>query len=107
MTMGKIYTLTEVAEYLRLSNRMVAKIARRHGLCMAAGRKLIFTGDDVEGIKQAMRIAAQNTGLAIPRSIKPGRNISSDGSSELLKLVLQRSRRPSLKKLLKAEFGED
>jgi hypothetical protein len=107
MTMGKIYTLTEVAEYLRLSNRVVAKIARRHGLCMAAGRKLIFTDDDVEGIKQAMRIAGQNTALAIPHSAKAGRNISSGGYSELLKLALQRSRRPSLKKLLKAEFGED
>jgi hypothetical protein len=107
MTLSKIYTLAEVAEYLRLSNRVVAKIARRHGLCMAAGRKLIFTDDDVEGIKQAMRTAAQNTGVATPHCIKPSKNISSGGFSELRKLALQRSRRPSAKKMLKAEFGED
>jgi hypothetical protein len=106
MTLGKIYTLAEVAEHLRLTNRVVAKIAKRDGLCMASGRKLVFTEEDIDGIKRTMRTAAQNTGVAIPRGIQPSRNISSSDHSELRKIALQRSRRPSAKKLLKEEFGE-
>lgn len=53
----KVYTLTEAAERLRLTNRGVAKIARRHGLCMVTGRKLLFTERDIEAILDTMRAA--------------------------------------------------
>lgn len=52
-----LLTLSEAAGILRLTNRGVAKIARRHGLCMACGRTLLFTDSDIEGIKDAMRVA--------------------------------------------------
>jgi hypothetical protein len=61
---GKIHTLAEVAEYLRLTNRAVAKIAKRHGLCMVAGRNILFTDSDIEGIKDALRCPSNATGAA-------------------------------------------
>lgn len=52
-----IYTLDEAAEHLRLTNRGVAKIARRHGLCMLSGRKLLFSDKDIEAIRDTLRFA--------------------------------------------------
>ncbi|RUW40422.1 MAG: hypothetical protein E5W15_04290 [Mesorhizobium sp.] len=51
------YTLAEASAHLRLTNRAVAKIARRHGLCMAVGRRLLFSEADIEGIKDVLRVA--------------------------------------------------
>jgi hypothetical protein len=48
---GNVYTLDEAAAHLRLTNRGVAKLARRHGLCMVRGRDILLTGKDIEGIK--------------------------------------------------------
>lgn len=55
MSLGRIYTLAEAAEHLRMTNRGVAKIARKHGLCMVNGRVITFTEGDIEGIKQSLR----------------------------------------------------
>ncbi len=52
-----VYTLTEAAEHLRLTNRGVAKLAKQHGLCMVRGRDILFTDSDIEGIKEVMRPA--------------------------------------------------
>lgn len=46
-----VYTLDEAAAHLRLTNRGVAKLARRHGLCMVRGRDILLTGKDIEAIK--------------------------------------------------------
>lgn len=56
MMKDAIYTLSEAAEHLRLTNRGVAKIARQHGLCMVRGRDFLFTDADIEGIKKVLRI---------------------------------------------------
>ncbi|CAH2408040.1 conserved hypothetical protein [Mesorhizobium ventifaucium] len=56
MDNDKIYTIGEAADLLRLTNRGVAKIARRHGLCMVAGRNILLTGKDVEAIKDTLRV---------------------------------------------------
>lgn len=48
---GNVYTLDEAAAHLRLTNRGVAKLARRHGLCMVTGRDLLFEGKDIEAIR--------------------------------------------------------
>lgn len=53
----RVYTLSEAAIHLRLTNRGVAKIARRHGLCMVTGRALLFSDADIEGIKDTLRPA--------------------------------------------------
>lgn len=55
-SLGRIYTLSEVAHRLRMTNRAVAKIAKAHGLCMV-GRTTTFTEEDIQGIKQTMRVA--------------------------------------------------
>lgn len=102
MTLGKIYTLTEVAEYLRMTNRGVAKIARAHGLCMVAGRVMTFTEEDVEGIKRAMRVEPSN----VPTT-RHNAALTDSASLQVRKLVLQRSGRPSHRKMLKAEFEEE
>lgn len=52
---GVIYTLGEVAAHLRLTNRGIAKIAKKHGLCMIRGRDIFFTDADIQGIKDALR----------------------------------------------------
>lgn len=114
MTLGEVYTLAEVAEHLRTTNRAVAKIARRHGLCMMNGRKMTFTEDDIQGIKQALRLAPaeplpfwpkpavsdyrlQQSLLALSRK--------KSVSPKARKIVLERSKRPSHRKMLDEEFG--
>jgi hypothetical protein len=59
-----VYTLDEAAEHLRMTNRGVAKIARRYGLCMVNGRNLLLTGRDIEGIKDVMRCHSNSTSAA-------------------------------------------
>ncbi|RWM26882.1 hypothetical protein [Mesorhizobium sp.] len=58
------YTLAEAAAHLRLTNRGVAKLARRHGLCMVRGRDILLTGKDIEAIKDVLRVAP-----TLPRQI--------------------------------------
>lgn len=101
MTLGKIYTLAEVAGHLRLTNRAVAKIARARGLCMVAGRTMTFTEEDVEGIKLAMRLKPTRT----PATQRLTKTVSASPSVRML--VLQRSKRPSHKKMFEAELGEE
>lgn len=50
----RIYTLAEAAEYLRMTNRGVAKVAKRHGLCMVNGRDITFTEDHLREIPKRM-----------------------------------------------------
>ncbi|TIN10367.1 hypothetical protein [Mesorhizobium sp.] len=114
----RIYTLAEVAEHLRMTNRGVAKLARRHGLCLVRGRDLLFTESDVEGLKEAMRPAPTDPRRSIgapslssyqlhKRLVELTRkNEPTAASSKARKLVLQHSKRPSHKKMLKEEFGE-
>lgn len=52
----RLYTLSEAAEILRLTNRGVAKIARRHGLCLVRGRDILLTPKDIEDIKDTLRV---------------------------------------------------
>lgn len=65
---GNVYTLLEAAKHLRLTSRGVAKIARRYGLCMVTGRKLLFTDRDIEAIKDTLRVALVTP---LPAPIKP------------------------------------
>jgi hypothetical protein len=60
---GKVYTLDEAAEHLRLTNRGVAKIARQHGLCMVRGRDILFTDADIESIKEVLRCPSNSTSV--------------------------------------------
>ncbi|RUW85190.1 hypothetical protein EOA29_05905 [Mesorhizobium sp. M1E.F.Ca.ET.063.01.1.1] len=61
--MDKIYTHDEVAKTLLMTRRGIAKIAKRHSLCMAT-----FTAEDTEGIKLAMRPVPENQQLSTVRS---------------------------------------
>ena len=60
---GSIYTLSEAAEHLRLTNRGVAKIAKQHGLCMVRGRDILFTDSDIEAIKDVLRCPSISTNV--------------------------------------------
>ena len=53
---GKIYTLAEAANWLRLHPRSVTRIARREGLCARQGRDYLFSEADLTGIWEAMRV---------------------------------------------------
>lgn len=61
---GAVYTLSEAAEHLRLTNRGVAKIARKHGLCMIRGRDILLTDADIEAIKDVLRCPSSSTSAA-------------------------------------------
>jgi hypothetical protein len=86
---------------------------------MINGRVMTFTDADVQGIKDVMRLAPAEPTRA---SLKPPlsdyqlhkslveltrkKKNTATVSPKMRKLVLQRSKRPSHKKLLKKEFGE-
>lgn len=112
---SKVYTLAEAAERLRLTNRGVAKIARRYGLCMVTGRKLLFTERDIEAILDTLRVAP-----AEPRPAfrAPSRSHYQELQSLMAlsrkktvspkarQIVVSRSERPSAKRILAEERGE-
>jgi len=63
---GNVYTLAEASAHLRLTNRGVAKLARRHGFCMVRGRDILFTDNDIENIKDVLRCPSSYTNAAAP-----------------------------------------
>lgn len=83
----QVYTLAEAAEHLRLTTRAVAKIAKKHGLCMVTGRTILFTEGDIEGIKNALRSLP-----SAPPSAQPAR-LSADQLSEKLRARTSKSSR--------------
>lgn len=86
----RLYTLAEASDILRLSTRGVAKIARRHGLCLVQGRKLFFEAKDIEAIKDDMRVEPK-----VPTLIKVEPSPSPYQVSERARAFLnQKKRRP-------------
>lgn len=88
-SLGNVYTLSEVADHLRMTNRAVAKIARAHGLCMISGRTMTFTEEDIVAIKQVMRVAPKE-----PRRVPMKPYLSDVQKYEsLMKLTAKKSRK--------------
>lgn len=52
---GAIFTLQEASARLRVSERMICKTARAHGLCSRVGRTYLFSEEDIVGIWNALR----------------------------------------------------
>lgn len=65
----KIYTADEAAAYLRWTRRRVFKVAKRHGLCIVAGRDITFTKQHIEKIIEAQR--PDPNGLPVGRHAAP------------------------------------
>lgn len=59
--LGRVYTLNEAAEYLRMNSRSVAKVARKSGLCSVNGRDLLFSDSDLLAIWDSMRCPSPNS----------------------------------------------
>lgn len=91
--MDKIYTLAEAAEHLRMTNRGVAKIAKRHGLCLVNGRNILLTGKDIEAIKDVLRCPSNSTSAA--RSGGSAAPSMDKLSASLLALSRKKSRKRS------------
>ena len=53
--LGRIYSLHEAADYLRVTKHAIARVANRHGIGTRFGRDLRFSGEDVKAIWEAMR----------------------------------------------------
>lgn len=53
--LGKIYSLQEAAEYLKVSRHTLARAARRHGIGARFGRDIRFSEADVKEMWDAMR----------------------------------------------------
>jgi hypothetical protein len=69
---GKIYTLAEAAERLRLTPRRVAKLARQEGACSLSGRNVLISEADISVIWQAMRPASPTVAEPQSRSASEG-----------------------------------
>ncbi len=93
--MEKVYTLAEVAENLRMTNRAVARIARKHGLCMVNGRTILLTSTDVEAIKDVLRCPSVSSRPTRPRYEGPLAPSMDELSVSLRKLTRRKSRKPS------------
>ncbi|WP_074471492.1 helix-turn-helix domain-containing protein [Bosea sp. BIWAKO-01] len=61
--LGRIYSLQEAAEYLRVSKQAVARAAKKHGIGARFGRDLRFNEADVQQMWEAMRCQPNETGL--------------------------------------------
>lgn len=61
--LGRIYSLQEAADYLRVSKQAVARAANRHGIGARFGRDLSFNEVDVQQMWEAMRCHPNETGL--------------------------------------------
>jgi class 3 adenylate cyclase len=105
--LGNVYTLAEAAEHLRMTPRGVAKIARRHGLCMINGRVITLTGADIEGIKEAMRAAPADpvdiTSTSHYRELQGLMGKTKSVSPKARAILLERSKRASANKPLKED----
>lgn len=98
--LGKVYTLAEAAEHLRMTNRGIAKIAKRHGLCMVNGRNILFTDGDIENIKDILRCPSNSTNVV--RSGGSAGPISSNLYAELQGLLTEKSQKRSSQRRLRA-----
>lgn len=92
-SIGTIYTLHEAAERLRMTPRMVCKIARAHGLCSRVGRNYLFSEADIDGIWHAQREATIII-LGITRNVA-GATVSSSSYDTLVNLPRNKKRKPS------------
>lgn len=71
--LDKIYTADEAAERLRLTNRGLIKIAKRHGHCSRSGRDYLFSEADLLALWQAMREPAAAPPTPLVRIVsRPG-----------------------------------
>lgn len=102
---GRVYTLSEAADHLRLTNRGVAKIAKQHGLCMVRGRDILFTDSDIEGIKDVLRCPSNSTSVVTHIGYQgPSRELESTGrskasvSEKARKLLTERSQKQRAQK---------
>ncbi|TIL38571.1 MAG: helix-turn-helix domain-containing protein [Mesorhizobium sp.] len=53
--LGKVYNLDEAAEYLRLSNRKLARVAQEFELCSKIGRDFLFSESDLKALWDVLR----------------------------------------------------
>ncbi|SDP47151.1 hypothetical protein SAMN05428967_2268 [Phyllobacterium sp. YR620] len=59
--LSQIYTLAEAEEKLRMKPNALGRLARRHGLCSANGRNLLFSEQDLVDLWEIMRVAAKES----------------------------------------------
>ncbi|MBN7807255.1 hypothetical protein JZX86_18030 [Agrobacterium rosae] len=67
--LDKIYSVAEAADRLRLSNRALIKVARKHGHCSRFGRDYLFSEADLLAIWQVLREPAKEPRRAV---VQPG-----------------------------------
>lgn len=96
--LGRIYTLAEAADYLRMSSKMVAKVARREGLATLANGEFLFSEKDLIAIWESMRCQTSNS-LNVPEATtgtSAVRTAMAEKYSDLLKPKTKQRRRRSL-----------
>ena len=92
--LGRVYTLQEAAEYLRMKPRSVAKVAKRHGLCTINGRDLLFSDSDVLQVWDAMRCKADTSSSFSVRAPKTSTTAVLSEERLFSKLREQTTRKP-------------
>ena len=68
--LGRVFTLEEAAEYMRISKQALAKAARANNLCSIFGRDMLFSESDLLALWDAMRCRSSNS------------NVGKSGTSE-------------------------
>lgn len=53
--LGRIWTLQEAAEYLKIGPRPLARIAKRVGACSVRGRSILFSDEDIKVVWNEVR----------------------------------------------------
>lgn len=95
--LGRIYTLAEAADYLRMSSKMVAKTARKHGLAVVANGEFLFSDSDLLAIWDAMRCQTSSSlnDQEVTTGISVVRTAQDEKYSDLLKPRTKKPRRRS------------
>jgi hypothetical protein len=89
--LGRIYTLAEAAEYLRMSSKIVAKTARKHGLAVVANGEFLFSDSDLLAIWDAMRCHSNSV---VAKEATTGTSAALSGDKAFSSLRAQVTKKP-------------
>lgn len=67
MTLPKTYTLNEVAEAMGMSPRWVRDRIKDGAVCIRAGRKIRFTEEHYEALRDSLTVAPASKGITTGR----------------------------------------
>lgn len=97
--LGKVYDLAEAATYLKMTNRALARIAKKTSHCSLRGRDILFSESDLLAIWDSMRCPS-NSSSALPKVIGTSGALSEERafSNLLSRAAAKRQKRSESKR---------